>query len=93
MLFRRITTLPSEEIGGEFVILDAENDLFFSSNAVGTLVWRELAEGRSLDELCDAVVANFDGAERAIVKADLTEFLDDLSKRNLVERIVQNTDR
>jgi len=86
--YKRNTNLPSEIVGGEIVFLDAGNDLFLSSNEVGALVWSELEHPRSLDELCLKVIDVFDGAERSVVEADLTEFLAALLEKNLVRKLL-----
>ena len=86
-MFQRNSNLPSEEIGGEVVVLDVENDLLFSSNVIGSFIWRELSTPKSLDELCSAIVANFRGADFKTVEADVTEFVDLLSSKGLVRTV------
>jgi len=89
IFFKRNVNLPSEEIGGEMVVLDADNDIFFSSNAVGLLIWRELSEPRSLSDLCATIVENFEGADYATVQADVTEFVDSLVDRGLARKVLE----
>lgn len=86
-LFKRVADLPSETVSGDLLIVDAERDLFFSSNPVGAFIWSKLEAAISLDELSDAVVETFEGAERASVKSDVLEFIDALLLQGIVETL------
>ena len=74
------------------MVLDVENDLLFSSNVIGSFIWRELSTPKSLDELCSAIVANFTGADFKTVEADVTEFVDLLSSKGLVRTVDRAVD-
>jgi len=55
-------------------------------NLVGTRVWEELEEPRTLDQLIATVVAEFEiGAEAA--RPDVQGFLEDLVSRELVAKL------
>ena len=91
ILFKRNSDLPSEEVGGEVVVLDVENDLLFSSNLIGSFIWRELSEPKSLNDICFAIVENFQGAEFKTVESDVTEFIDLLLAKGLARKLTQAT--
>ena len=86
VLYVRSTNLPYEKVGGDLVLVDAVNGFFCTSNQVGAFIWEELSEPRTSDDLCDAIVHNFDGAEPSAVKNDVEEFLDSLLSNDLVEQ-------
>jgi hypothetical protein len=77
------TQQVSSRVEGETVILHMGSSTYFGLDHVGTHVWEQLDEPRTLSELRDAVVARFDvtpdQAER-----DLIRLLADLEREGLV---------
>ena len=71
------------EVGGEVVILNLTDDTYYGLPDVGAFVWRLLKEPRTLAELREAVVAEFE-VEPGIAETDLRELLDTLHDRGLV---------
>lgn len=72
------------ELGGEAVLLDLTTGVYYGLDPVGTHVWRLLQQPRSLRELRDLVIEEFDvDAERC--EADLTAFLASLSEHGLLQ--------
>jgi len=70
-------------VGGEAVILQLDNGVYYSLNPVGARVWALLQEPRTLAELVERVVEEFDvGAERC--QADVAELLAALGAHALV---------
>lgn len=76
--------LLTTEVDDEAVMLDAEAGLYFGLNEVGTLIWKELEEPRSIAELQEAVLAKFD-IEPDQCSQDLGEFLTDCFEADLIE--------
>ena len=73
------------ELEGEAVILGLGNGVYYGLNPVGAFAWKLLEEPRTVAELRDAIVAEYEvDAPRA--EADLLRLLDDLSASGLVER-------
>jgi hypothetical protein len=84
---------PSEavvarEIEGEIVIVpltagvgDLEDELY-SLNETGRDVWR-LLDGRTLDEVVDALVAEYD-ASREEIDGDVRGLLEELLRRDII---------
>jgi hypothetical protein len=64
------------------VILDIENDQFFSMNPVGAYIWQRLVNGEGLDQIAKAL-AEDTGTNISIVLADINEFLADLKSKHL----------
>jgi hypothetical protein len=50
----------AREFGDETVLVDVRRGVYFSLDAVGTVVWKAIAEGATLATAVDAVVAAFD---------------------------------
>jgi hypothetical protein len=71
------------EVGGEIVILNLADDTYYGLTEVGALVWGLLEAPRTLDELRDAVVAEFE-VDPEVCEADLRRLLEELAARSLV---------
>lgn len=72
-----------QEIDGELVILDLERSVYLTTNGSGGLLAKLLTEDRSLDELADALVAEF-GIDRADAVRDVQAFVDALVTNRLL---------
>lgn len=73
---------------GETVLLNLSTEEYFSLNDVGSLVW-DLADGqRTIADITQVIVAEYD-AERAEVLDDMLALLDELADAGLV---VQRSD-
>lgn len=75
----------AREVGDEIVILDVAAGLYFGLDGVGARAWTLLAEGRSLGEAAEAILAEYETA-RETVEADLAALTGDLLERGLLVR-------
>jgi hypothetical protein len=75
----------SSEVDDEEVVLDTESGTYYGLNAVGRLLWEQLQEPCTVEELVDAVASEFD-VGREECRADVDAFLTDLGEAGLVER-------
>jgi hypothetical protein len=71
------------EVGDEVVILNLADNTYYGLPEVGAFVWQLLSEPRTLDELRDAVVAEFEVAPE-VCETDVVHLLEDLRARELV---------
>ena len=74
----------SAEMDGEAVILSLADGVYYGLNPVGASVWTLLEQPRTVGELRDAVVAEYD-VDAATAEADLRALLGELAARGLVE--------
>ena len=74
---------PSCELGGEAVVLNLDTGVYYGLDVVGTQIWKLLQEPRSLAELRDLVVDEFDVAPDRC-EADLHPFVGLLNSHGLV---------
>lgn len=86
--YLRTASLPFEEVGGDLLIVDAQNDTFYSANAVGAYIWEQLRDPKSIEDLSSAVVAAFEDVEYPAAYSDVTDFLTSMTEHKLV-RIVE----
>lgn len=82
--------IPSDvmarKVSDETVILDLASGTYFGLDAIGTQIWGLLEEGRSLREICDAMVASHE-VTRERIEIDVLELARALGERHLIEPI------
>lgn len=74
------------EIAGEAVVVDVPSSTYLSANPAGTLLWAELAEGATTQELSAKLVERF-GIDVARAHEDAERFVAGLLDRGLVEAV------
>lgn len=79
----------SQEVRGETVLLDLSREFYFGLDAVGTRVWQLLREGKSLKQLLDVMLDEFDVA-REQLEMDVVAFLENLVSAGLIS--VENSE-
>jgi hypothetical protein len=65
------------------VLLDIEQGLCFSLNPVGTRIWEMIKDGRSIDEIADALEEEY-RLPRTQLLTDVSDFLKQLENMRLV---------
>ena len=83
LLQRRKEPLTAE-LDGEVVMLDPDKGSYFSLNPVGSRVWELLADPRSVNEICDTLMGEFEVDEQAC-RQEVRALLDQLVEAELVE--------
>ena len=77
----------SQEVNGETVLLDLEDESYFSLNEVGTRIWQliqsEQTVAATLDTLCDEYEVS-----REQLEVDVEELLDKLTDAGLASLLV-----
>lgn len=56
----RTESQVSTEIKGETVLLQLGSGKYFSLNPVGNLIWSQLSEAKTVSQLCETVVEEYD---------------------------------
>ena len=74
----------SAEVEGEVVILNLADEVYYGLDEVGARVWSLLAEPRTVAELRDSIVADFE-VDAATAERDLLDLLREMAERRLVE--------
>lgn len=85
-LSSKVTIPPqvlAREVGEETVILDLESGTYFGLDPVGARMWQLMGEGRSLGEVCDVVLAEYD-VTRADLERDVLKLAGDLHEQKLI---------
>jgi hypothetical protein len=71
-------------LDGESAILNLKNSVYYGMNAVGTRVWHLLQEPKSIRELRDALVAEYD-VEPERCEQDLLDLVEKMRAEGLIE--------
>jgi len=74
------------ELGGEVSLLDVKSGVYFTLNAVGATVWRLVQNAKSLAELKQSLLEEYD-VEPERCEQDLRHLVTELRSSGLVELI------
>jgi hypothetical protein len=67
------------------VLYSPDEEVYFGLNPVGVRIWELLPPAhRELDDLCRALVADYPDVAEAVIRADVVEVLDELTRLGLV---------
>ena len=74
----------SRTIEDEAVILGLAEGVYYGLDDVGARIWQLVQEPRSVREICDAIVQEYD-VDRAQCEHDVVALLERLSEEKLIE--------
>jgi Coenzyme PQQ synthesis protein D (PqqD) len=72
------------EADGEIIAIDDHHMSYVSTNGTGTLLWKQLAAGASIEELADGLVSTF-GIDRSRAESDVRTFVANLDEKGFLE--------
>jgi hypothetical protein len=72
------------DLAGEAAILNLRSGVYYGLDPIGARVWRLVQEPKTLAELRDLLLAEYD-VEAATLEADLRYLLNSLSAQGLIE--------
>jgi len=82
----KLTISPNaiaRQVGDETVILHLGSGTYFGLDAVGARIWQLMGEGKSLNEICDVVLDEYE-VSREDVERDIAGLIKDLLAHDLV---------
>lgn len=82
--WRRDSALPFQRMDEETIVVDPRSREVHLLNGTGARIWDLLEAPSSVDELCQALDDEFDGADAAELRREVETFLADLSAKGLV---------
>jgi hypothetical protein len=74
----------AQDVADELILLDVVGGGYFGLDKVGARIWRLLADGRSVADILETLLAEYE-VDEPCARQDLLALLNDLSKRGLVE--------
>ena len=80
-------TIPPQvmarQVGDETVILDLAGGTYYGLDPVGARVWQLMSEGRTLGDICDTLLDEYDVA-RETLERDVLDLAEKLQAQNLI---------
>lgn len=76
--------ITAAELGGEAVLLDAHSGRYYELNEVGFRIFELAQRPRTLRELLDALLAEYDVSEERL-RTDVVAFVEAMRERGLVQ--------
>jgi len=80
-------TIPAQvmarQVGEETVILDLASGTYFGLDPVGARIWQLLTEGKTLAEVCAAMLAEYE-VSREDIERDVLKLAEDLHAKQLI---------
>ena len=74
----------SADLSGEAAILNLKSGVYFGLNTVGASIWKLIQEPRSVNEIRDTLVQEYD-VEPGKCEKDLLALLEELLSKELIE--------
>ena len=75
----------ARQVGEETVILDLGSGTYFGLDATGARIWQLMGEGKTLAEICEAMLAEYEVSREAIER-DVLDLAEDLCAKQLINR-------
>ena len=73
----------SQEVSGEMVLLDLKSEEYLGLNEVGARIWQLLQDGKSLDEISNILIEEYDVSKEEL-DGDINRLVDELRDAGLV---------
>lgn len=72
------------QLGEETVILDLASGTYFGLDPVGTSIWQLMESGKTLREVCDSMMKDYE-VSREDIERDVLTLATNLRERGLIE--------
>ena len=82
--FSAISQQVSCELADETVVLALDEGIYYGLNPVGRRIWELLTEARTLKEICDVLLNEYN-VELERCEQEVRTLLDELSEKKLIE--------
>ena len=79
------TDAVAQQVGGELIILDMATERYLAVDPVGSQIWNQLTQNRSLFAVVDAIAARYT-VDRARIESDVAAFVGQLEALGLGRR-------
>jgi hypothetical protein len=72
------------ELGDETSLLNVKTGIYFTLNAVGSSVWRQIQQTRTVDQVKDQLLKEYDVDEERC-RGDLVRLIEELRRNGLIQ--------
>jgi hypothetical protein len=80
-------TIPSDvlaqELAGEVVLMNIDNEMYYSLNPVGSQIWQLLSDRLDVETAIEQLLRRFD-IDEATLRQDVTQLVDELVAQGLL---------
>ncbi len=80
----RTKKILASPIDDELVMFDSDAGKYYGMNTVASVIWNNLEESKTIEEMCDILTGKFDISKEKCLE-ELIGFLPDLEKRGLIQ--------
>ncbi len=80
----RTKKILASPIYDELVMFDSDAGKYYGMNTVASVIWNNLEESKTIEEMCDILTGKFDISKEKCLE-ELIGFLPDLEKRGLIQ--------
>ena len=85
----RVTIPPqvmARQVGEETVILDLPSGTYFGLDPIGARMWQLMGEGRTLGEVCEAMLEEYE-VSREDIESDVLKLAAELLAKQLINAV------
>jgi hypothetical protein len=79
-----VPRLATNQIDGEIVIMSIEQEKYYGLDPIGSRIWELIAQPRSVADLCEMLLAEFD-IDRETCQRDVLAFLERLQTEKVIQ--------
>jgi hypothetical protein len=72
-----------QDLDGETVLLNLDNGHYYGLDEIGSTVWKQMMEGKSVEECIPLLLTEYE-VDEAVLRTDLSSLLNDLCEQGLV---------
>jgi PqqD family protein of HPr-rel-A system len=83
--WRRDPALPFQRMDEEAIVVDPRTREVHLFNETGARIWELLEEPSTIDELCEALSDEYEGAEPAALRSEVETFVGALGDKGLLQ--------
>lgn len=71
-------------LGEKIVAVKVDTGEYYTMNEVSSLIWRAINDGKSIDEICEQILQEYDNADKASVLNDIEEQISEWKQELLI---------
>lgn len=79
-----VKNLLFQPLGDEAVILNLNDEKYYTLNGMGLRMWQLLTGGMAVDDTVQALLTEYE-VEEAVLREDIEKFVQHLQERSLIE--------
>ena len=72
-----------DTIAGETIMIDSDNGAYFSADGVGAVIWDQIAQNLSVDDIVHALTQRYAG-DHSVIETEVERFLNELQRESLI---------